>query len=246
MFTQKKFLSLPPERRHKKIAELLRTYHERNDDLLYKEIEVLEKWVGAEYSLSKDRESLSRAYHQHLHLAGISVREDRLLVRTGDRKEPLRDRLDVPIYLDGLRSAHNIGSIIRTCEAFHLGTIYFSDDMPDPDHPQIKKTSMGTLDHVPIRQGVSLVDLPGPRIAVETHRKSVPLKDYVFPPSFTLIFGNEEFGIREKSLLLADHIVEIPLYGRKNSLNVAACFAVIAAKISEDLSRRKEKNPGRR
>jgi tRNA G18 (ribose-2'-O)-methylase SpoU len=47
----------------------------------------------------------------------------------------------------------------------------------------------------------------------------------------TLIFGNEEFGISNQILSQVDHLVEIPLVGLKNSLNVANAFSIIASAI---------------
>jgi tRNA G18 (ribose-2'-O)-methylase SpoU len=64
----------------------------------------------------------------------------------------------------------------------------------------------------------------------------MPLSDFIFPASFTLILGNEEYGISNESLKLADYIVEIPLFGAKNSLNVACAFAIAASQIRRQLS----------
>ena len=51
-----------------------------------------------------------------------------------------------------------------------------------------------------------------------------------------LFFGrNEECGLREPTLRCADETLQIPLYGRKNSLNVACAFAIVAAQISDQL-----------
>jgi tRNA G18 (ribose-2'-O)-methylase SpoU len=124
-----------------------------------------------------------------------------------------------------------VGSIIRTTEAFRLGEIHFSEKTPYIDHPKIAKSAMGCDLLVPCHQNSSLSSLKRPFIALETTDYSSSLYDYVFPPSFTLFLGNEEFGLSEKNLKEADVVLEIPLWGSKNSLNVASAFAIAAFEV---------------
>ena len=89
---------------------------------------------------------------------------------------------------------------------------------------------MGTSASVPCKQG-GINSCPGPLIALETMETAPSLFDFEFPESFTLLLGNEERGLKESTLQAADHVVQIPLIGSKNSLNVAAAFAIAAANI---------------
>jgi tRNA G18 (ribose-2'-O)-methylase SpoU len=89
---------------------------------------------------------------------------------------------------------------------------------------------------VTCEKGVSLSQLPHPVIALDTSDEAVSLNDFLFPAAFTLVLGNEEYGISDEALRLSDILVEIPLLGVKNSLNVACAFAIAAAQIRRQFS----------
>lgn len=182
--------------------------------------------------MEESLEALSNRYHYHLAEAKIKHKEHNLLplIEKGDREEG-EAAWPIAIYLDHLRSAHNVGSIIRTCEAFSLGTLYFSPQTPFTDHPQVQKTAMGAAEWVEARFCSDLDALPRPLIALETSREAHELYNFPFPETFTLALGNEEYGLSEAVLKRADFLVQIPLRGRKNSLNVANAFAIAAAEI---------------
>lgn len=182
-------------------------------------------------------ESLSNRYHWHRERAGLGVKEHGLLVRSSDQSNPLLPSLNLAIYLDHLRSAHNVGSIIRTVEAFQLGAIFLSEQTPDPGHRQVQQASMGAYEWVKVERCIHLDDLPRPWIALETAEQAAPLPRFSWPKEpFTLIVGNEEYGCSQAILEQADELVEIPLCGRKNSLNVANALAIAAYSIHQSHS----------
>ncbi|VHO04238.1 tRNA (guanosine(18)-2'-O)-methyltransferase [Candidatus Rhabdochlamydia sp. T3358] len=125
-----------------------------------------------------------------------------------------------------------MGSIIRTVEAFLLGPICFAKQIPYIDNLKVQKTSMFTFDKVTCHQNRPLEQLPKPLIALETIPNAPSLFDFTFPKEFTLLLGNEEYGLSDQALSMADQAVQIPLYGFKQSLNVASAFAIVAAVIS--------------
>ena len=138
------------------------------------------------------------------------------------------------IYLDNVRSAYNVGSILRTAEALRIGAVYFSEKTPFIDNEKVQRTAMGAAEIVPVHRGIPLSSLPRPLIALDTSDEATPVSEFLFPSAFTLILGNEEYGISDEALMLADHLIEIPLLGAKNSLNVACAFAIAAAAIRRD------------
>ena len=152
-------------------------------------------------------------------------------MKKGDKEINTQEILPIAIYLDNLRSAHNVGSIIRTAEAMSLGTIHFSNKTPFIDQKQVQDTSMRTHEWIACKAGTLLSELPRPILLLETSAQAVPITDYIFPEVFTLIVGNEEYGCSDEALQLADIAIEIPLSGRKNSLNVANAFAIAAYEI---------------
>lgn len=241
-FTKRKFSSFPPAQQHKKCSELLRTIYcdllqQKAVDENVQHYNQLQTWMGTSPGTSPlsspQTTQIANRFHWHLHHADVQLHEEDFLpaVRRGDRDHPL-PRWPIAIYLDHLRSAHNVGSILRTIEAFSLGTPIFSDQTPDLNHPQVKKTSMGASEWVPESDASDLTSLPKPIIALETSPDAIPLHTFSFPDTFTLVLGNEEYGCSEETLRAADVLIEIPLRGRKNSLNVANAFAIAAAEIA--------------
>lgn len=237
-FTQKKFLALPFHTQHKKCAELLRRLYDQfiqqkecsADWELYQQ---LLQWMGESIKGPPSAQSIADKYHEHLQQANLSKREHHLLpqIRKGDRTQG-EAAWPIAIYLDHIRSAHNVGSIIRTVEALALGSLYFSLQTPFITHKQVQDTAMGSIEWVICHQGTAIHSLPRPLIVLETSSEAVSLYDFIFPSSFTLVVGNEEYGCSEETLQLADYLVEIPLRGRKNSLNVANAFAIAAGEIN--------------
>lgn len=232
-FTEAKFKSLCKSAQHKKVSELIKKLYFNFDLELFKYLKQLEEWLSCSWTEDATQESLSNSFHKHLKETGRGISEHDLLLKDQDREQPIEPDLNAVIYLDHLRSAHNIGNIVRTTEAFRLGKIACSPDMADLNHPAVQKTSMGTYKRVQT-SSCSLDELPKPLIAVETHKRAIPLDEYTFPETFTLALGNEEYGVSHAVLDQADVILEIPLVGCKNSLNVAACFSILAWKIRQD------------
>ncbi len=232
-FTQKKFLSLPLRQQHKKAFELLRNYYESSDMDLLIQYKKIQEWLALYPCDFNDKKQVSDRIHDHLKEASMTLKEHNLLsfVRTHDNTETKRSILPISIYLDNIRSAHNVGSMIRTTEAFQLGTLYFSKKTPFIDHKQVQKTSMNTYQWVVCHNHLELNALPRPVIAMETSNQAKSIYSFNFPKVFTLVLGNEEYGCSDEVLAMADDIVEIPLVGRKNSLNVASAFAILASEI---------------
>lgn len=243
-FTQKKFESLPLKRQHKKCAEYLRYIYDHSDlSLELNSYNEMLQWMGENPIHTINHEIVADRYHWHLKHADISKKEHHLLplIRTGDKEQSEAKELPIAIYLDNIRSAHNIGSMIRTTEALKLGKLYFSKATPYIDHKQVQDTSMGTYEWVSCNREIPLEELPRPIIALETAENAISLYNFLFPPSFTLVVGNEEYGCSESTLKMADYIVEIPLRGRKNSLNVANALALVAGEILRQHKVRYEK-----
>jgi tRNA G18 (ribose-2'-O)-methylase SpoU len=100
------------------------------------------------------------------------------------------------------------------------------------------KTAMGCHDKVRCFDLNENISLPRPIIALETAKNAPSIYEYRFPETFTLILGNEEYGISDEWLKQCDQIVTIPMYGFKNSLNVASAFAIAAHEIRKQATLR--------
>lgn len=234
-FTSRKFLALPSVQQHKKCSEILREAIESESQEIYinklNHYQKMLQWLNMDFKPLNGFKEISDRYHYHLKIAEQHLKEHRLLSVKKTDKTAGEPFWNINIYLDNLRSAHNVGSIIRTTEAFRLGKIHFSPVTPSIANQQVKNAAMGCEEWVETEIRASLFDLPSPYIALETSEHAISLYDFIFPETFTLIVGNEEYGCSDETLAGADYLVEIPLRGKKNSLNVANAFAVAAAEI---------------
>jgi tRNA G18 (ribose-2'-O)-methylase SpoU len=140
--------------------------------------------------------------------------------------------------LDNLRSAFNVGSIFRTSEAARISGLVLCGITPYPPNERLDRTALGTVFRVPWVHRVSTSDAVRelrargiPVWACEVGAGAVSLRAARFPRPVALVFGHETGGVAPDVLALADGIVEIPLYGRKNSLNVATAYGVVLFEV---------------
>ena len=238
--TEGEFLRFSERYRNKLGARLLRLFYEKKEPRLLVLYRRVEEWSGLPRLPEEDFNTFSDRYHMHLEKAKITLKEHDLLFPAFHKMDHASEApcLDVAIYLDNLRSAFNVGSILRTTEAFRLGKVCFGKTTPYIDNLKVQKTSMCTHDKVVCERVGSFADLPRPLIAMETAEDAPSIFDFEFPETFTLMLGNEEYGLSEEALSQRDAIVRIPLYGFKNSLNVASAFAIAAGVISHQLRNR--------
>jgi len=147
-------------------------------------------------------------------------------------------KFPVHLILDNLRSAFNVGSLFRTADTARIAEIVACGYTAHPPHPRLEKTALGTLDFVAHRscgtalEAVADFQVRGiPVWALETTSRSRPYTDLHFPRPVALVLGNEALGVDREVLETCDEIVEIPVFGYKNSLNVASAGAVVLFEI---------------
>lgn len=141
--------------------------------------------------------------------------------------------------MHNIRSAENVGSMFRTADAFGIEKIYLTGYTPAPldrfKRPvhKIAKAALGAEKTVPwervedISHCVTTVRQAGVRVVVlEQDARAIALSDYTPPASWALMVGNEVTGLEPEALALADDVVEIPMLGQKESLNVAVACGI--------------------
>ncbi|MBX7259823.1 MAG: RNA methyltransferase [Candidatus Hydrogenedentes bacterium] len=147
-------------------------------------------------------------------------------------------RNPVHVVLDNLRSAFNVGSIFRTSDAGAVEHIHLCGLTAFPPNPKLTKTALGAHEYVPWThhattaaaihhlksQGVLCV-------AVEVTENSVPHTTFEWPQPVGIVFGNEVWGIKPETLALCDAVVNIPMRGHKNTINVATAFGVVLYEV---------------
>ncbi|MBL8024881.1 MAG: RNA methyltransferase, partial [Fibrobacteres bacterium] len=140
--------------------------------------------------------------------------------------------------LDNLRSAFNVGAIFRTSDAARIAEIAACGYTAHPPHLKLEKTALGTDKLVKSSYFTSTVDAVREMkqrgmtvVALETAEEAVNYTEFEFNKPLAVVVGNEALGISPEVLNEVDAAVQIPLYGYKNSLNVASAYAVLVFEI---------------
>jgi 23S rRNA (guanosine2251-2'-O)-methyltransferase len=135
--------------------------------------------------------------------------------------------------LYNIRSAYNVGSIFRTASACGMKKLYLFGITPTPENEKVKKTSLGAENYVEwekiyrIKKIIKELKKENYTIvSLEQTKKSIYLQNFKPKRKTCFIVGNEIRGISKEVLNLSDFIVEIPIFGQKESLNVSIAFSV--------------------
>ena len=150
---------------------------------------------------------------------------------TAPRAEPALIAL-----LANVRDPGNAGTVLRTADAAGAHAVVFADASVDPYNGKCVRASAGSLFHLPVVAGARLEDVvvtlreAGLRIVAADGRAGRSLDDpgvqarLAGPTAW--MFGNEAWGLPPELVALADEPVAVPIYGRAESLNLAAAAAV--------------------
>ncbi len=176
---------------------------------------------------SKDRKLLN------FELGRVSAEEYRRLPDSG-----------IVVVLDNVRSAHNVGSVFRTADAFKIDRIFLCGICPTPPSAEIHKSALGAEESVGWEYAADTLDVirnlrdrEGYEIvSVEQTVNSVKLDRFhpyspedgdMTPKKYALVFGNEVDGVRQDVVDESDFAIEIPQFGMKHSLNVSVSAGVV-------------------
>jgi len=142
-----------------------------------------------------------------------------------------------PLYalLDNIRSMYNVGSIFRTSDGAFLKKLFLTGFTATPEKNEVRKTALGAVDSIPweySRDPVPLLqhmkETNVSIITLEHTTNSIPyyeLTHDILPAC--LVVGNEITGISDPILEYTDYAVEIPMFGTKQSLNVAVAYGIV-------------------
>lgn len=140
------------------------------------------------------------------------------------------------VVLANARDPGNAGTVLRTADAAGAGGVVFADASVDPYNSKCVRSSAGSLFHVPLVAGVPLAEAitelrrAGLAVLAADGSAAVRLDEVEAAGRLGLptawVFGNEAWGLPPELLALADESVAVPIYGRAESLNLAAAAAV--------------------
>ena len=146
------------------------------------------------------------------------------------------EKIPVIVVLENIRSAYNVGSVLRTADAFLLESIYTTGYTAHPPHKQISKTALGADETVSNRhfstaaEAIAELKAGGYKVlAVEQAENSYQLHQYQITDrdKLAVVFGNEVKGLSPSLSGACDSLVQIPMHGKKESLNVAVAGGII-------------------
>lgn len=157
-----------------------------------------------------------------------------------ERRERETSRLPISaeraVILDNIRSAWNVGSILRSAEGFGFSRAHLCGITPTPEHDAVRKTALGAEDSIAWtchkdavilaqelkRNGWTLYGLEETDISTSLYEMGYPHEP------MALIVGNEICGVDPGLLAMCERIFYIPMRGEKRSFNVAIAFSAAA------------------
>jgi 23S rRNA (guanosine2251-2'-O)-methyltransferase len=147
---------------------------------------------------------------------------------------------EVAVLLHNIRSAHNVGSIFRTADAAGVSKIFLSGYTPVPvdrfgrARVDIGKVALGAEKNIPWEYQknpfaiiATLRKKSWRAVAVEQDAQSIDYKKFKLKKPTLFILGNEVKGISKAILKKCDAVIEIPMHGKKESLNVSVAAGIV-------------------
>ena len=151
--------------------------------------------------------------------------------------EVLENEPQFLVLLDHLEDPHNLGAIIRTCEAAGVDAIVMPKDRQVMINSTVMKTSVGTLDNMNIVAVTNLVQAmdelkkAGFWIVGTALDNSVDYREIDYSGKIGLVIGNEGSGMSRLVTKECDFIAKIPMYGTTNSLNASVAAGIMIYEV---------------
>lgn len=155
------------------------------------------------------------------------------------------------LVAEAVEKPGNLGAMLRTCDAAGADAFLFCDPKADLTNPNVVRASQGALFSVPVAQCTSAEAIRWLRaqrvliVATTPHDvRGRPALDYIacdYVRPCAIVVGEEKYGLSARWLEEADVAVRIPMFGRINSLNVAASAAIV---IYEAVNQRRRSSRG--
>lgn len=140
------------------------------------------------------------------------------------------------LILDHLEDPHNLGAIIRTCESAGMNGVIIPKNRSVEVNATVIKTSVGTVENVPIFQVTNLVDTISLLkkhgfwiVGTDMDGQAYTSIDY--KGKTAIVIGNEGKGMSDLVRKNCDFIASIPMYGETNSLNASVAAGIMIYEV---------------
>ncbi|MBN1809578.1 MAG: TrmH family RNA methyltransferase [Planctomycetes bacterium] len=161
----------------------------------------------------------------------------------GERRrlvEGARKTIPVGCVIHNVRSAYNVGSMMRSADGAGVCEVVVVGITPDPSSPRVAKTSLGAEESVPwfrlpsLEEAAEYFRSKGFRVvAAEALPSAACTPDDMPGPPIAFVFGNEVSGLSREAIGMCDACVGIPMLGAKVSLNVSVAAGILFYKALE-------------
>jgi len=141
------------------------------------------------------------------------------------------------VILDHLEDPHNLGAIIRTCEAAGINGIIIPKDRSVAVNSTVMKTSAGALENVKIsmvtnlNQTIKKLKDNGFWIVGTDMDNSIDYREIDYSGKIALVIGSEGFGMSDSVKKSCDFIARIPMNGKINSLNASVAAGIMIYEV---------------
>lgn len=142
------------------------------------------------------------------------------------------DQFKKILVLDNVQDPGNVGTMIRTADAFNYDGIILGEGTVDLFNDKVIRSTQGSLFHLPVVKADLNILLPdlqarGVQLIASTLEEAVPLDEVKVFESCAVIVGNEGSGVQKELQQLSDVKVKIPITGKAESLNVGVAAGIL-------------------
>ena len=205
---------------------------ERRDERLEQLLQLCRS-AGVRVSV-EPREQITRLAKTDTHQGVLAfVRSRKLLTIEDFLKPSTNGRPRFLLALDGVEDPHNLGALLRTCDAAGVDGVLLPERRSAPLNATVAKTSAGASEHVRIAQVTNMArsleqaKQNGYWIVGLDERGAVDYSSFDFRQDVVLVLGREGAGLHDLVKRTCDHLVRIPMAGGVASLNVSVAGAVV-------------------
>lgn len=151
--------------------------------------------------------------------------------------DEIPDKIDNAIILDAIQDPGNLGTILRTADAFNLSAVILCEGCTDPFAPKVVRSTMGAIFRQPIykmsvEQAVVSMHTRGLDVyAAALCEDSIPINK-INIKNKAVVIGNEGNGVSKTTLSLCDKKIIIPMSGAAESLNASVAASILIWEMS--------------
>lgn len=146
--------------------------------------------------------------------------------------------LPLVLILDGLEDPHNLGAILRSCDALGVDAVVLPKNRSVKLNSTVAKVSTGAIEHVKVIEVVNIVNTLNKLkkmgywiVGAEASKESVDFRSIKYDMPTALIIGSEGNGLAHLTTKNCDFLVKIPMVGHVNSLNASVSCGILLSEI---------------